>query len=125
QFEVNYSTLQGRYNNLNVDYWTEDNPTNKHPKPDASRENPLYGSTRGYQPGDFLKIKNLQIGYRLPGSLLSRLGIDSLRLYLNCDTPFIFSRLAQNLDPEIYAGTLSTGNLLSSRMYSFGLNLNL
>ncbi|MGM0474481.1 MAG: SusC/RagA family TonB-linked outer membrane protein, partial [Bacteroidota bacterium] len=35
------STLQGRYNNLDVDYWTESNPTNEHPKPDGSREYPL------------------------------------------------------------------------------------
>jgi TonB-linked SusC/RagA family outer membrane protein len=61
-FEVSKATLQGRYNNLNVDFWTETNPTNDHPKPDGSVEYPLYSSSRAYQPGDFFKIKNLQLG---------------------------------------------------------------
>ena len=62
QFEVNNSTLQGRYNNLAVDYWTPENPTNDHPKADGTREGPRFGSTRGYQKGDFLKLKNLKLG---------------------------------------------------------------
>src|SRR5690606_19541615 len=41
-FEVGHSTLQGRYGNLNVDYWTETNPTNDHPKPNGSLESPYY-----------------------------------------------------------------------------------
>jgi hypothetical protein len=53
QFLVNNSTLQGRYNNLNVNYWTPDNPSNDTPKPDGTREFPLNSSSRGYQSGDF------------------------------------------------------------------------
>ncbi|HDR67411.1 MAG TPA: TonB-dependent receptor, partial [Bacteroidaceae bacterium] len=89
QFEVNHATLQGRYNNLNVDFWTENNPTNDHPKPDGSREYPLYSSSRGYAPGDFLKVRNMQLGYNLPKRILSNIGIKSMKVYLNADTPFI------------------------------------
>lgn len=122
-YEVSLSTLQGRYNNLNVDYWTEDNPTNDHPKPDGSREGPLYHTTRGYQPGDFLKVRNMQLGYSLPQSLLSRIGARSMKVYVNADTPFIFSHLANNLDPEVYGGTVSS-NSPSTRMYSLGVNID-
>ena len=122
-YEVSLSTLQGRYNNLNVDYWTEDNPTNDHPKPDGSREGPLYHTTRGYQPGDFLKVRNMQLGYSLPQSLLSRIGARSMKMYVNADTPFIFSHLANNLDPEAYGGTVSSDSP-STRMYSLGVNID-
>jgi TonB-linked SusC/RagA family outer membrane protein len=114
------STLQGRYNNLNVDYWTETNPTNDHPKPDGSREYPLYSSTRGYYPGDFFKIKNVQLGYNFPGTPLAKVGIKKLRIYINLDTLFIWSQLEKGQDPEKYGGSISA-DVPSTRMTSFGL----
>ena len=114
------TTLQGRYNNLNVDYWTESNPTNEHPKPDGSREYPLYTDTRGYYPGDFFKIKNVQLGYNVPRTPLTNIGVKKLRVYLNLDTFFIWSHLQDGLDPEKYGGNISA-DVPSTRMYSFGL----
>jgi TonB-linked SusC/RagA family outer membrane protein len=120
QYLIARSTLQGRYNNLDVDYWTESNPTNEHPKPDGSREYPLYQSTRGYYPGDFFKIKNVQLGYSLPRTPLSNIGVKKLRVYLNLDTFFIWSHLQKGLDPEKYGGYISA-DVPSTRMYSFGI----
>jgi TonB-linked SusC/RagA family outer membrane protein len=120
-FETGQATLQGRYNNLNVDYWTESNPTNDHPKPDGSVERPLYHSSRAYYPGDFFKIKNIQIGYNIVGNDLSRVGIKRARVYLNMDTPHFWQRLPQKyLDPEVYGGEV-TGDVPTTRMFSFGL----
>jgi hypothetical protein len=123
EFEVNNATLQGRYNNLNVDYWTPDNPTNAHPAPDGSREYPLYSSSRGYEAGDFLKVRNVQLGYSLPKNTLSKVGIKAMKIYVNADTPFILSGLRGNLDPEAYDGTIS-GDTPSTRMYSLGINID-
>jgi TonB-linked SusC/RagA family outer membrane protein len=117
---VSRTTLQGRYNNLNVDYWTETNPTNVHPKPDGSREYPLYSSTRGYYAGDFFKIKNIQLGYNFPTGMVSKAGMKKLRVYLNLDTFFIWSHLEKGLDPEKYGGEI-TADVPATRMYSFGL----
>ncbi len=122
-FEVDNATLQGRYNNINVDYWTPDNPTNEHPAPDGSREYPLYSSSRGYEPGDFLKVRNVQLGYNLPKNILSRIGVKALKVYINADTPLIFSGLRDNLDPESYSGEIS-GDTPSVRMYSLGVNID-
>jgi len=122
-FEVDRCTLQGRYNCLDVDYWTETNPTNEHPKPDGSVERPLYYSSRGYYPGDFVKIKNIQLGYTLPNTIVSKVGIKKARVYLNLDTPFIWSQLADNLDPEVYGGRV-VSDVPATRMYSFGVMLD-
>jgi hypothetical protein len=132
-FEVSNSRLNGWYNNLDVDYWTEDNPTNAHPKPDWTRSNPLFGSTRGYYPGDFIKIKNVQFGYSLPKSLLSKANIKKLRVYLNFNSPFIWSHLPGNLDPEVYGGLVGRRNYYtghgsdvpSIRISSVGLTIEL
>ncbi|WP_083925249.1 SusC/RagA family TonB-linked outer membrane protein [Flexithrix dorotheae] len=122
-FEVGNATLQGRYNNLNIDFWTEDNPTNNHPKPDGSRESPIYASSRGYYKGNFVKIKNLQLGYTLPQDLTAKIGINRLRVYLNANTPVIWSRLENNLDPEVYDGEVE-GFEPSTKMYSLGVNVD-
>lgn len=124
QFLVNNSSLQGRYNNLDVNYWTPDNPSNDTPKPDGTREFPLNSSSRGYQSGDFLKVRNVQLGYNLPGSASSALGIRSARVYINADTPFVFSNLEGGLDPESYGGVIGAGNGPSTSLYTFGININ-
>lgn len=124
EFEDNFSTLQGRYNNLDVDYWTPDNPTNEHPMADGSRERPLYNSTRAYQNGDFLKVKNIQLGFNFPKNALSKIGLNNLRLFVNADTPFIFSNVADNgLDPESYGGRIN-GRIPTVKMYSMGINVD-
>ncbi|WP_246223028.1 TonB-dependent receptor domain-containing protein [Draconibacterium halophilum] len=124
QFEVNNSTLQGRYNNLAVDYWTENNPTNEHPKADGTREGPRFGSTRGYQKGDFLKVKNIQLGYNLPEGTLSIVGVKSMKVYINADTPFVFSKLSKNgIDPESYDGEIGA-DTPDIKMFSVGVNVD-
>ncbi|WP_347838751.1 TonB-dependent receptor [uncultured Draconibacterium sp.] len=124
QFEVNNSTLQGRYNNLAVDYWTTDNPTNDHPKADGTREGPRFGSTRGYQKGDFLKVKNIQLGYNLPKNTLSKIGVKAMKIYINADTPLVFSRLSKNgIDPESYDGNIGA-DTPDIKMYSLGVNID-
>jgi hypothetical protein len=135
-FRVQNSTLQTRYNNLNVDYWTPSNPSNTDPRPNNLVEFPLYSSARGYESGSFLKVRNVQLGYSLPASLLNRYGIRYLRLYVNANTPLIFSGLDGSLDPEIYisadanndgredGGVISGGNVPASKLWTVGIDIN-
>lgn len=123
EFRVNNSTLQTRYNNLNVDYWTPENPTNSDPRPDNLVEFPLYSSTRGYESGSFLKVRNVQLGYTLPGSLLRTYGIRFMRLYVNAHTPLVFSVLENGIDPEIYSGTVEADMMPSSKLWTVGVDV--
>lgn len=123
------STLQGRYNNLDTDYWTPDNPTNDDPQPDATFERPQFNSSRQYFKGDFLKVQNVQLGYNLPPATLETLGIRSARIYLNADTPLIFSHLDPGLDPEERRqsdgrGVITADSGPASRLFSFGINID-
>lgn len=108
---VGNSSLQGRYNNLDVDYWTPENPSNTTPKPDGTREFPLNSSARGYVEGDFLKVRNVQFGYNLPGSVIDNLGIRSARVYVNAENLFVFSKLDGSLDPEVYDTSTANGRM--------------
>jgi len=96
--------MQGRNNQVFVNYWTPTNPTNAFPKPDASASAPLYGSTTEYVDGSFIKVRSINFGYTFSPQLLSRAGISSLRIYLTAENPFIlyspFVKDGYGPDPE-------------------------
>ncbi|GAB3250952.1 TonB-dependent receptor [Larkinella harenae] len=112
---------QGRYNSLNFDYWTPENPTNKMPLPYAASA-PLYADAVRYFDGSFVKIRNITLGYTLPANLLSKVGVSSLRIYATADNAFIFSPY-KLVDPESATGIVGSTVPMSSATYVFGLNL--
>ncbi len=49
----------------------------------------------------YLRIKNLQFGYTLPKSLLNKVKINSLRVYLSAENLYSFNNYRKGWDPEI------------------------
>ncbi|MBN8789512.1 MAG: TonB-dependent receptor [Terrimonas sp.] len=69
--------------------WSIDNPSSEHPRL-ANRNNTYY--TNGGQAGNntywlrnsnYLRMKNLEIGYNLPADIGKRLGMSNFRVYVN------------------------------------------
>lgn len=117
------NSLFGRYNNLDVDYWTPDNPDGSHPRPNQNQEFPIHGQTLTFFDGDFVKVRSVTLGYTLPQPLVQQINAESLRLYLKANQPLIVSPYVQDnkgIDPE-YTG-LDTP---STRTFRFGVNLTL
>ncbi len=98
--------LDGRRNNIDVDYWTEENTGAKYPKPGGimSGDNPKYGSTLGYFNGGYLKVRAITLGYDFAKlQAVKNAGISRLRLYATIQNPFILFSPYNNecgLDPE-------------------------
>jgi TonB-linked SusC/RagA family outer membrane protein len=112
--------IDGRENGPLVDYWTPENPTNAHPRPDKNKnQNSSYMSTLYYTDGSFVKLKNVTLGYTVPAALSSRFGIGTLRIYSTLRNYFTFSGM-QPYDPE-RGGSLS---FPMTRQMIFGLNVN-
>ena len=114
--------MSGRRNNLNVDYWTEQNTGAKYPKPGGiqSSDNPKYGSTLGYFNAGYLKFRAITLGYNFQNlKAVKDLGISRLRLYATVQNPFVLFSPYNNesgLDPE----TNSWSNENTAVGYSFG-----
>lgn len=77
----------------------------------------------------FLRMKNLQIGYNLPKSLLRNIKIESLNIYCQVTNLLTITKYS-GLDPEYYSsdpGTLGLdrGATPTSRQIMFGLRLAL
>ena len=134
--------MTGRRNNVDVDYWTEDNPTNKFPNPAGpiSNDNPKYGTTLGFFSGSYLKFRTITLGYNFKGDWMKKAGISALRAYATVTNPFVLfspyhdesgmdpetnSRGNENQAAAAYASkVLVVGfNTPTTRNYLFGLNV--
>jgi TonB-linked SusC/RagA family outer membrane protein len=92
-----------RYNHLNLNYWTVNNPTNDYFG--VWQANP-YRQAIQYKDASFWRISNLTLGYNLPKTMLSAMKFSNLRLYLQANNLKVFSK-DKNIwmDPEFNSGT--------------------
>lgn len=113
------------WNCAKVDYWTPENPTNAYPRPTSSGGNAFtYGSTLRYIKGDFLKIRDITLGYTLPDKINKKLGISRLRVYGTATNFFTFCKSGfGSFDPEqaIYS---SSASFPMMKTLVFGINFN-
>jgi TonB-linked SusC/RagA family outer membrane protein len=121
EFSNGQATMQGRYNNLDVDYWTIDNPTNAYPRPNKNQENITYGSSLNYVDGGFVKLRNITLGYNLPESIASRISMTKLRLFVSGQNIATWSDY-ELFDPE-RAGNVTSGAMPSNRMFLGGIEI--
>ena len=110
----------------NLDYWREDNPNAFFAKPYATGEvnKNQQVQSRYLQNAAYLRLKNIQIGYTVPQSLLRKISIEKLRFYVSGDNLLTFTKLVSGIDPETTEG--NWGNAKSypvSLVGSFGLSL--
>jgi TonB-linked SusC/RagA family outer membrane protein len=133
--------LTGRNGNVDVDWWTPENPNVKYPAPNGvrSNDNPKYASTLGYFDASYLKIRTITLGYDF-SKLFPNSDIN-LRAYFTVQNPFVlFSPYydESGMDPETNsygnenAAVPLSGNLRriltlgtntpSTRNYVFGVN---
>lgn len=81
-----------------------------------------YGNNGNYQDASFVKVKNITLGYTFNQNLVKRIGMSSLRLYVNVLNPFTFTDYV-GWDPEYAATDLVDGNGPSNITYQFGVNV--
>jgi TonB-linked SusC/RagA family outer membrane protein len=82
--------------------WTEENPDSKGPRAfiDASEYWRNYNNTFFLHKTDYIRLKNLELGYNLPAKVNEKLGITHLRIYVNAYNLFTYSPDLGDFDPE-------------------------
>ncbi|MDA3824021.1 MAG: hypothetical protein PF450_15610, partial [Bacteroidales bacterium] len=93
----------------------------------AANKNYSTVSTYMVERGDYLKLKNLSIGYSLPAEISQRAGIQNIRLYTSIQNVFTITNYS-GIDPEIGGEVLMRGvdhqnRYLPSRLISLGIDL--
>jgi len=83
----------------NYDPWTPDNPNAKDPRPIyADSRNVRGDQDRWLENGNYLKIKQMALGYNLPKSILGNI-FSNIRVYVNAQNLITFTSYT-GLDPE-------------------------
>lgn len=91
-------------------------------------------STRFLEDGSYLRLKNIQIGYKLGQNVLKSLNISSVRLFVSAQNLLTFTKYT-GLDPEQYSNNnnaadgpravgIDWGTYPSARTITFGVNAN-
>ena len=117
----------GNYLKYDFDHrWTIDNPTDKYPRL-TNRNNRYYTNTgqagiNNYflKSNNYLRLKNIEIGYNLPSEIGSKIGLSNLRVYVNGLNLLTFDKI-KVWDPE--ATTNSGQYYPQSRVVSTGVRL--
>lgn len=99
---------------------------------DSYYPRPLFGSnknqqtqTRYLQNAAYLRLKNIQLGYTLPGNVSEKVSLQSVRFYVSGDNLLTFSQITGIFDPELLGGDWGPGKLYPlSKVISVGLNIN-
>ncbi len=78
--------MSGDRNQVKVDYWTPNNPTNWFPYPGNTLSSVTNAYTSlAYYDATFVKIRSINLGYTFGREVLSKIGAQSLRVYATVD----------------------------------------
>ena len=105
--------------------WTEkeNNPNSLVARPGGASTNKYYSDFNNHNTA-YLRLKNLSIGYELPKGLVSKAGIQQLRIYIAGTNLFTLSSLHKyGVDPEVPEGSPAY-YYPQQRTLSVGLNLS-
>lgn len=108
-----------------LDAWSPENTDTDWPRIFAE-ENSVSAPSKVYSSfwcmdADYVRIKNINFGYTLPKSWLSKLGIANAKIYYTGENLFTFDSLPFNADPESPSGNLDAYPI--SKSHSFGINV--
>ena len=104
-------------------HWSEDNPDPYAFWPRLSTQsvqNNQHQSTWWIRNGAFLRLKNVEIGYSIPGRILQRINADRMRFYLNGVNLMHFSQF-KLWDPEMAGNGLGYP---TQRVFNAGVQLS-
>jgi len=146
-----YNAQQGlRYGNENYtqDFydhrWHGAGTSNTNPSADIVGRRNYLPNSWFVQSGSYFRVRNMQLGYTLPGTLINKWGLKKLRVYINAQNAFTFTHY-KGFNPEVVTASAAPpqsntiGTAVSNPVYmgidtnvypvgatyNFGINLTL
>ncbi|MEO8949366.1 MAG: SusC/RagA family TonB-linked outer membrane protein, partial [Mucilaginibacter sp.] len=122
----------------NLNYWRPagdplgENLNAYYPRPIFNTGKNQAVQTAYLQNAAYIRLKNLQIGYSLPGAMTKKWGVQRLRFYVAGDNLWTGSSIAKMFDPETVGGGSNAGGSIGignvyplQKVISFGLSVTL
>ena len=142
-FNVLFQGVQGKsiyiYDNnnrpgnaANANFWKEwwderfhpeNNPNGNWPSLRRSAPDARESSSFWLKDASYVRLKNVELGYNFPSSLLKRISLSKARIYIGGQNLLTFSNLIKQLDPERATGAVDNRNYPQTRVYTLGINV--
>ena len=123
----NSTYAQFNYRIERMGRWHGEGTSNWEPILDPSRAINYENSEYFLEDGSFFRIRNIEVGYNFDSRLLSRIKLQSLRVYANIQNPKTWSRCS-GYTPEVGGGSTSfgidSGGYPMPTVYTLGFNLS-
>lgn len=103
-------------------YWTATNTTGTKPRPGATDMGKYYTSSAEVKDGSYFKIKQIQLGYSLPKSILHYFYMENMRIYCSLEDFFTFTSY-KGFDPEVTVGGVDKGDYPTSKKVVLGVSV--
>lgn len=127
----NYERTQPNVNRMNyiLDRWTGPDTSDDIPRVTTQATSNTVFSDFYVEDGSYVRIQRLQLGYRIPENLTSKIRIKELRFFGSISNLFTFTKY-MGYDPAASTGApvgsgIDYGFYPASRIYTIGLNLNI
>lgn len=130
-YDSNYAALMHSGNNygsaLSTDIlnrWQKPGDITDVPRLDINRNTQSSAASDRWLVGsDYLALRQINLSYKLPSDLISKLAIDNATVYVNGENLLLFTK-RQGLDPtQTFNGT-TQNRYIPSRVITLGFNLN-
>lgn len=102
-----------------MDRWTPNNPGASYPRLYQSQTHNLLFSDYWLEDASYLRLKNIQLGYRFPKKWMDPLGVSTCRVYASADNLLTFTNYFGAYDPEVRES--SGDSYPQVKTYVFGL----
>lgn len=126
---LNFNGQQNVLAEAGLDRWTPTNPSNKYPRAlSAGSLDVGVVSSAIVEDASYIRLRNVTLGYNLPGRIIRKAGMSNLRLYVSGTNLFTITKYS-GYDPEANTFGQSTtllgldlGGYPQARVYQVGLS---
>lgn len=100
----------GRFNQRSIDYWTPTNQNADYQMPIQSEAGgDTYSALLGYKKGNFLKMRNISLGYTFSRKITQKVGLNNLKIYAQALNPFMIYSSVDFRDLDLNASNYNKG----------------
>lgn len=99
-----------------MDYYTPEDPSNSYPRPRTSTPSHLYALA--VDDASYLRLRTLQLSYRLPQTWIDPIGIQNIQIYATG------TNLITRTDYKSYSPEINPGSYPDGREFTFGLKVD-
>ncbi len=121
--EAFHNNNEGPVFNFHIDRWTPNHTDATYPRLTVGAESANNAAKSDFWifNAAYLRLKNVQLGYAFPQSLLNSASVKSLRLYATVQNAYTFTKMVGGWDPETADGS---GRIYPvSRVFAVGVNI--